>query len=247
MAFAIASLCSMVLWLLAEQVGFLHVDGAEGLVDGEHDGEPDGRLGRGQHDHEDREHLPGDLSGALHVMIEGDEVHVGGVEDQLDAHQDPHRVAPGDHRHHAEREQRRADDEEMGQADARHSSTVSECSLISLRAMITAPTSAASSTTEATSNGSRKSVRKAVPSAALSGSYEGTGTVFHGDITAMYESVPTVTAASAAPTGNPRCALVSLGASPICLVSMMAKRISTRMPPTEIITCATARKSAPRK
>src|SRR2546426_9087149 len=67
MAFAIASLCSMVAWLLAEQVGFLHVDGAEGLVDGEHDGERDGRLGRSQHDHEDREHLPGDLSRALHV------------------------------------------------------------------------------------------------------------------------------------------------------------------------------------
>src|SRR5207245_7939892 len=232
MAFAIASLCSMLPWLLAEQVGFLHVDGAEGLVDGEHDGEPDGRLGRGQHDHEDREHLSGDLSGALHVMIEGDEVHVGGIEDQLDTHEDPDRVAPGDHRHHPEGEQRRADDEEMGEADARHSSTMSEASLSSLRAMITAPTSAASSTTEATSNGSRKSVRKAVPSAALTGSYEGTGTVFHGAITAMYASVPMVAAASAAPTGSPRCALVSLGSPPICLVSMMAKRISTRMPPT---------------
>src|SRR2546430_3487975 len=187
MAFAIASLCSMVPWLLAEQVGFLQVDGAEGRVDGEHDGERDGRLGRSQHDHEDREHLPGDLSRALHVMIEGDEVHVGGVEDQFDAHEDPHRVAPGDHRHHAEREQRRADDEEMGQANGGHSSTVSECSLISLRAMITAPTSAASSTTETTSNGSRKSVRKAVPSAALTGSEEGTGAVFLGGIRAMYE------------------------------------------------------------
>src|SRR4051794_33506642 len=38
-AFAIASLCSMAVWLLAQQVGFLHVDGAEGLVDGEDDGE----------------------------------------------------------------------------------------------------------------------------------------------------------------------------------------------------------------
>src|SRR6266446_4948761 len=187
MAFAIASLCSMLPWLLAEQVGLPHVDGAEGLVDGEHDGEPDGRLGRGQHDHEDREHLPGDLSWALHVMIEGDEVHVGGVEDQLDAHEDPDRIAPGDHRHHAEREQRGSNDQE---------------------------------------------VRKAVPSAALTGSYERTGTVFHGAITAMYASMPMVAAASAAPTGSPRCALVSLGSPPICLVSMMAKRISTRMPPT---------------
>src|SRR6266478_6641696 len=100
MAFAIASLCSMLPWLLAEQVGLPHVDGAEGLVDGEHD---------------------------------------GGVEDQLDAHEDPDRIAPGDHRHHAEREQRGSNDQEVRQADARHSSTMSESSLISLRAMITDP------------------------------------------------------------------------------------------------------------
>ena len=64
-----------------------------------------------------------------------------------------------------------ADDQEVGQADgARHWRTVSEVSLISLRAMTTAPTSAASRTTEATSNGRRKSVRKPTPSAALTGS-----------------------------------------------------------------------------
>src|SRR5437868_15234767 len=149
MAFAIASLCSMSPWLLAEQVGFLHVDGAEGLVDGEHDGEPDGRLGRGQHDHEDREHLSGDLSRALHVMIEGDEVHVGGIEDQLDAHEDPDRVAPGDHSHHPERAQRRADAAEPAQAEARHSRTMAEAAVLSLLAMPPAATSLALHTSAA--------------------------------------------------------------------------------------------------
>src|SRR3989441_11503203 len=124
MAFAIASLCSMLPWLLAEQVGLPHVDGAEGLVDGEHDGEPDGRLGRGQHDHEDREHLPGDLSWALHVMIEGDEVHVGGVVYQFDVYEDPDRVAPGDHRHHAFCELRGSNGQEVRHSDDPHSSTL---------------------------------------------------------------------------------------------------------------------------
>src|SRR6266478_5920916 len=171
MAFAMASLFSILcVGLFAQQVGFLDVDGVEGLVDGQHDGEADGCLGRRQHDHEDGEDLAGDLPRPFHEVVEGDEVHVGGVEDQLDAHQDPHRVPPGDHRHHPQREQGGAHDEEMREADAgSHSSTVSRCSLISLRAMITAPTSAARSTTDATSKGRRKSVRKAVPSAALTG------------------------------------------------------------------------------
>src|SRR6266478_285924 len=171
MAFAMASLFSILrVGLLAQQVGFLDVDGAEGLVDGQHDGEADGRLGRRQHDDEDGEDLAGDLPRPFHEVVEGDEVHVGGVEDQLDAHEDSDCVAPRDHRHNAQREQGGAHDEEMRKGNARaHSSTESRCSLISLRAMITAPTSAASSTTDATSKGRRKSVRKAVPSAALTG------------------------------------------------------------------------------
>jgi len=60
---------------------------------------------------------PGQLPRPLHEVVEGDEVDVGGVEDQLDPHQDAHRVPPGDHRHHAQREQGGADDEEVRQAD----------------------------------------------------------------------------------------------------------------------------------
>src|SRR5712671_2107206 len=139
---------------LAQEVGLFHVDGVEGLVDGQHDGEPHRRLGRRQHDHEDAEDLPGQLPRPLHEVVEGDEVHVGGVEDQLHPHQDADRVAPRDHRDHAEREEDRADDEEMGQADGGRHRTVSLVSLISLRAITTEPISAASRTTEAISKGS---------------------------------------------------------------------------------------------
>src|SRR5713101_2623335 len=139
---------------LAQEVGLFHVDGVERLVDGEHDGEPHRRLGRRQHDHEDAEDLPGQLRRPLDEVVEGDEVHVRGVQDQLHAHQDADRVPPGDHRDHAEREEDGAHDEEMGQPDGGHDDT-SEVSLISLRAITTAPISAASSTTEAISNGSR--------------------------------------------------------------------------------------------
>src|SRR5262249_30755643 len=139
---------------LAQEVGLFHVDGAEGLVDGEHDGEPHRRLRRRQHDDEDAEDLAGELRRRLDEVVEGDEVHVGGVQEQLDHHEDADRVPPRHHGDHAEREQDGADDEEMRQLDGGHVDT-SEVSLISLRAITTAPISAASSTTEATSKGSR--------------------------------------------------------------------------------------------
>src|SRR5437764_169470 len=169
---------------LAEEVRLLDVDGAEGLVDGEHDGEPDGRLGRRQDDHEDGEDLAGEPARPLDEMVEGDEVHVGGVQEELDAHEDADRVPPGDDGDHSEGEERRADGEEVGQADAAHK-TVSLVSLISLRAITTAPTSAARRTTEANSKGKRYSVRNATPRPAEVGSYEGEATVFHGAMNAM--------------------------------------------------------------
>src|SRR5205823_6843899 len=169
---------------LAEEVRLLDVDGAEGLVDGEHDGEPDRRLGRRQHDHEDGEDLAGEPARSFDEMVEGDEVHVGGVQDELDAHEDADRVPPGDDGDHTEGEERRADGEEVGQADAAHK-TVSLVSLISLRAITTAPTSAARRTTEANSKGKRYSVRNATPRPAEVGSYEGDATVFHGAMNAM--------------------------------------------------------------
>src|SRR4051812_8452337 len=124
----------MVMRSLAEEVRLLDIDGPEGLVDGEDDGEPDGGLGRRQHDHEDREHLPGELPRPFDEMVEGDEVHVGRVEDELDPHEDADRVPAGDYGDHAEREERRADEEVMGKPDGGHRA-VSLVSLISLRAI----------------------------------------------------------------------------------------------------------------
>src|SRR5438270_8074992 len=133
---------------LAQEVGLFHVDGAEGLVDGQHDREAHRRLRRGQDDHEDAEDLAGEMAGPFHEMVEGDEVHVRGVQDQLHAHQDADGVAPGDDGDHSQGEEDRADDEEVRQTDAGHDIT-SEVSLISLRAITTAPIRAARSTTEA--------------------------------------------------------------------------------------------------
>src|SRR3954447_1002019 len=174
----------MVMRSLAEEVRLLDVDGPEGLVDGENDGEPDGGLGRRQHDHEDREHLPGELPRPFDEMVEGDEVHVRGIEDQLDAHEDADGVAPGDDRDHPEREERGADGQVVREPDGGHRA-VSLVSLISLRAITTAPTSAARSTTEANSKGRRYSVRKATPSPAELGSHEGPSTVFQGAMNAV--------------------------------------------------------------
>src|SRR3989440_5344623 len=99
---------------LAQQIGLFHVDGAEGLVDGEHDGEAHRGLRGRQHDDEDAEDLAGEAARPFDEMIEGDEVHVRGVQDQLHAHQDADGVAPRDHRDHSQGEEDCADDEEVG-------------------------------------------------------------------------------------------------------------------------------------
>src|SRR5438105_3372176 len=96
MARAMLSACSME--LLAKRVGLLHVDGAEGLIDGEDDGEPHRRLRRRQHDDEDGEDLAGHLAGAFDIMVEGDEVDVGGIQDERDAHEAAPRVASAERR-----------------------------------------------------------------------------------------------------------------------------------------------------
>src|SRR5207253_7390078 len=132
---------------------------------------------------EDGKDLAGEPSRPLDEVVEGDEVHVGGIQDQLHAHEDADGVPPRDDGDHPEREEGRADDEEVGQSDGAHR-TVSLVSLISLRAMTTAPTSAARRTTEANSNGSRYSVRKATPRPAEVGSHDGDSTVFHGAMNA---------------------------------------------------------------
>src|SRR5512137_699452 len=98
---------------LSHQVRGADVDGLEGVEDAQDDGQSHRGLGRGQDHHEEREGLAGHA--ADHEAVEGDEVHVGGVEHELDAHQDGHRVAPGEHREEPAREEQRGDGQEVGE------------------------------------------------------------------------------------------------------------------------------------
>src|SRR6185295_16473391 len=132
---------------LAEAVRGLDVDRLEALVDAEHDRQADRRLGGGEHDDEDREDLsvvpPAAVTGEGHV------VHVGGVQDELDAHQDPDRVPARHDGEQAEGEEDARERDEMAEGQIGHA-----YALTSLRDTTTAPMSAASSTIEAISKGS---------------------------------------------------------------------------------------------
>ena len=89
-------------------LGRVDVHGHVVVVEVQHDGQGDGRLGRRQHDHEQGEDLPFDLEGRVEVG-EGDEVDVGPVEHQLDAHEHADGVALGRHADDAADEQQRAE------------------------------------------------------------------------------------------------------------------------------------------
>src|SRR5215471_12636148 len=111
-------------------------------VDQQHDGQADAHLGGGDRDDEQSEHLARDL---LRERGERNEVDIDGVEHQLDRQQHEDAVTAGQHAVDAGAEQERAEDEILVQ---RHGQ--------SLRAMTTAPTSAASSSIETTSKGTTK-------------------------------------------------------------------------------------------
>src|SRR6478735_10671343 len=86
-------------------------DRAAVAIHEQHHRQPDAHLGGGDADDVEREHLPVDR--ARH-QGEGDEVEVDGVEDQLNRHQHQHGVLAGDHAVHADAEQHRAEEEEVG-------------------------------------------------------------------------------------------------------------------------------------
>src|SRR6478735_5031481 len=87
-----------------QQAGVVDRGRAPGPEDGHDDREPDHDLGRGHHHHEEG----GDLAVEVAVLLgEGDQREVGGVEHQLDAHEDHDRVAPGEHSHAADGEEDR--------------------------------------------------------------------------------------------------------------------------------------------
>src|SRR4029450_11583969 len=102
--------------------------------------------------------LPAQVAGG--VAREGDQVDVGRVEDQLDAHQHVHGIAAREQAEHAEREQARRQHEVVLEADT---------ALLRRRTIMAAPISATSSSTEAASNGSRYSRRNSRPIAAVVG------------------------------------------------------------------------------
>ena len=83
-------------------------------VEGQHDGQGHRHLGRRDHDHEDREDLALQLARA--EAREGHQVEVGRVQDQLDAHEHVHGVAPGEHAEDAQREERRGDDQDSAES-----------------------------------------------------------------------------------------------------------------------------------
>src|SRR5882724_9925874 len=78
--------------LVLEQIGFVAADRSAEPIDGETDRETDGRLGCGDRDDEERDHLAVVIVGPH--AVEGDEGEVHGVEQELDAHQLNQEVAP---------------------------------------------------------------------------------------------------------------------------------------------------------
>src|SRR5678815_3753147 len=79
------------------------------------DRQTDSRLGRGDSEDEEHEHLPGHVA---QVVREGDEVQVDGEQHQLDRHQQHDQVlAVEEDADHREREQDRADGEIVAERD----------------------------------------------------------------------------------------------------------------------------------
>jgi hypothetical protein len=83
------------------------------LVDGQHDGETNDSLRRGQHDDENGEHLAVVLRAAAAEEREGKIVDVRGIQDELNPHQDADGVAPREDAICAEQEDDKPQHQEM--------------------------------------------------------------------------------------------------------------------------------------
>src|SRR3954451_11242496 len=129
----------------AHRAELVEVDAAPVAVQQEDDGEADPDLGGRDGDDEQREHRADRV--VLHGA-EGNEVDVHRVQDQLDRHQHHHAVAPREDAVHADREEDRAEQQELVEQHP-----------YSFRARTMAPTSAASNRTDTTSNGTRYCVK----------------------------------------------------------------------------------------
>src|SRR5215212_9642 len=99
-----------------QQINLVNEDRLAVAVERDDEAEADGGFGGGDDDYEDREDLPRDrvqVAGILQVSREGYEVQVRRVQNQLDGHEDDDDVTPRQHPGHANREEERADDQEL--------------------------------------------------------------------------------------------------------------------------------------
>src|SRR5207249_4734083 len=188
--------------------------------------EADRGLGGGEHDDEDGEHLP--VVARVRVAGEGDVVDVGRVEHQLDAHQDADRVAPRDDGEEPEGEEDAPEHDEVAERERAHGGPYA---FTSLRETTMAPTRAASRTSEAISNGSAYWRRNAFPipyvvGAGAPGSFT-TQVARRATCTIHANAMPTRTAAGSRPTAR-----FDTFTSEMRCVSMTAKSVRTKMPPT---------------
>src|SRR5579862_9332289 len=208
--------------LSAQRLCCLHVDGLEGLIDAQHDGQADGGFGRRQHDHKDGEHLAVVAAGA--VARERQVVDVRRVQDQLDAHQNADGIAPRQHAVQPEHEDDQADDQVVGQPDA-HSS------VSSFRDNTTAPISAANNTTDASSKGRRYSPRKLLPIPYVVGAGVPAAIVCQRALNTAFAITPKTSPMTTSDGRRPTERL-EMRTSAMRCVSITANSKSTRMPPT---------------
>src|SRR5579864_6872007 len=96
-----------------QAVEIVDVDGLDGAEQHHQDRQPDRRLRRGDGEYEEHENLPVRIA---KVVREGDEIHVDGEQHQLDRHQqDDDVLAVEKYPDDADREQHRAENQEMRQ------------------------------------------------------------------------------------------------------------------------------------
>src|SRR5579871_2146034 len=123
-------------------MGVVHIGALHLPVDGNHNGQGDGRFGRRNGNDENDENRTGQAA-PTPVLGEGKVIDVHGVEHQLDSHEDRDGVLPDQNTEEADPEKDRGQVEKMDNGDFAHDG--------SFRATTTAPTNADSSRTETNS------------------------------------------------------------------------------------------------
>src|SRR4051812_17692750 len=159
--------------LVPERGEAVDLDVAPAAEDGDDDRETHGGLGGGHGDHDERERVSGQI--APHAR-EREQRDVGGVEHELDAHQDDQRVAPDEHADDADQKQHGGEHQEVPVADIPHQ--IAHATPPSDRAfagasssawrglaIAIAPTTATRSKIEIASNGNRPPLNRSVPTA----------------------------------------------------------------------------------